>query len=182
MVDMNNLLRQPAALWVAGAALLAAGAAGGAGAVGMTRPGIEVAPIRPVAVVSLAQRDDALVTVRGKVAEVYGNSFTLTDGSGKALVDIGRDEIGTDIARGQDLLVQGRYRDGQLRASFLVDASGKVRAVGPIRPMGHRGPPKPGGPRGEGPGGMRPGPDAPPPPGCLPPPPEGTAPSPQPRQ
>ena len=107
MVDMNIMLRRPAALWIGGAALLAAGAAGGAGAIGMTRPGIEVAPIRPVAIASLAQRDDGLVTVRGKVAEVYGDSFTLADGSGKAMVDAGREGRGA-VAAGQDLLVQGR--------------------------------------------------------------------------
>ena len=172
MVD-RNILRRPAALWIGGAALLAAGAAGGAGAVGMTRPGVEVAPIRPVAIASLAQRDDALVTVRGKVAEVYGNSFTLADGSGKAMVDAGREGEGT-VAPGQDLLVQGRYRDGQLHASFLVDGDGKVRAVGPMGPGGHRGRPGPEGPHGPGRDGAgRDGPPA----GCAMPPTPVDAPS-----
>ena len=166
MVDMASILRRPAALWIGGAALLAAGAMGGAGAVGMTRPGIEVAPIRPVAIASLALRQDSLVTVRGKVAEVYGDRFTLTDGSGKTMIDAGRDGEG-GVAAGQDLLVQGRYRDGQLHASFLVDASGKVQAVGPAGRPGHRGRPGPDGRRGPGRDG--PGGDGPPP-GCMSPP------------
>ena len=39
------------------------------------------------AIASLAQRDGGLVTVRGKVAEVYGDRFTIVDSSGKAMVD-----------------------------------------------------------------------------------------------
>ncbi len=173
MVEMKNLLRRPAALWIGGAALLAAGAAGGAGAVGATRPGIEVAPVRPVAIASLAQREDALVTVRGKVAEVYGDHFTLVDGSGKAMVDAGRDGDGK-VAAGQDVMVQGRYRDGQLQASFLVDGAGRVEAVGPGR--GRRGPSG-----GRGPGREGPGRDGPLAHGCAappPPPPAGGAPVP----
>ena len=141
MVDMKNLMSRPALLWIGGAALLAAGAAGGAGAVGLTRPGIEVAPIRPVAIASLTRRDSGLVTVRGKVAEVYGDRFTIADGSGKTMVDAGRDGDDT-VTAGQDLLVQGRYDDGQLHASFLVDGNGSVRAVGPAFPRGpHHGRP-----------------------------------------
>jgi len=178
MVDTKNLLRRPAALWIGGAALLAAGAAGGAGAVGLTRPGIEMAPIRPVAIASLTRRDSGLVTVRGKVAEVYGDRFTLTDGSARTMVDIGRESEGA-VTAGQDVAVQGRYDDGQLRASFLVDAGGRVRAVGPAARMGHRGRPGPFGPPGrEGPGARGDGPP-PPPPGCVPPP-GAAAPDPQP--
>jgi len=167
MVDVKNLLRRPATMWVGGAALLAAGAAGGAGAVGMTRPGVEVAPIRPVAIASLAGRDGALVTVRGKVAEVYGDRFTLSDASGKTMVDAGRDGE-SNVAAGQDMLVQGRYRDGQFRASFLVDGYGKVQAVGPVGHHGHHGR---AGPEGPGRGDV-------PPAGCMPPPPNATLPAP----
>jgi uncharacterized protein YdeI (BOF family) len=148
MVDVKKLMSRSAMLWLSGAALLAAGAAGGVGAVGLTRPGIEVAPIRPVAIASLAQRDGGLVTVRGKVAEVYGDRFTIADGSGKTMVDAGHDDD-TAVTAGQDLLVQGRYDNGQLHASFLVDANGRVRAVGPFFARGpHRG--RPEGRRGQG--------------------------------
>lgn len=185
MVDMKNLVGRPAALWIGGAVLLAAGAVGGAGAVGLTRPGIEVAPIRPVAIATLAQHDDGLVTVRGKVAEIYGDRFTIVDGSGKAMVDAGRDGDNA-VTAGQDLLVQGRYDNGQLRASFLVDGNGRVSMVGPAHGPRPGRPGDPHGPRGAGPGRDGPGrdgpppvacdgPPPPPPPGSVPPPPSGTA-------
>ena len=174
MVDVKNLMSRSAVMWIGGAALLAAGAVGGAGAVGLTRPGIEVAPIRPVAIASLAQRDGGLVTVRGKVAEVYGDRFTITDGSGKTMVDVGRDGDNA-VTAGQDLLVQGRYDNDQLRASFLVDGNGRVRAVGPLFGRGpHRGRPD----ERHGPGRADPGRGGPPLAACdaLPPPPVSTAP------
>jgi len=175
MVDVKKLMSRSVTMWVGGAALLAAGVVGGAGAVGLTRPGIEVAPIRPVAVSSLAQRDGALVTVRGKVAEVYGDRFTIADGSGKTMVDAGRDDDDV-VTAGQDLLVQGRYDNGQLRASFLVDANGRVRSVGPFFARGpHRGRPE----GRHGPGGEEPGRGGPPPAACdAPPPPVPPAPAP----
>jgi uncharacterized protein YdeI (BOF family) len=176
MVDMKNLMGRSAVLWIGGAALLAAGAVGGAGAVGLTRPGIEVAPIRPVAIASLAQRDGGLVTVRGKVAEVYGDRFTIADGSGKTMVDVGRDGDNT-VTAGQDLLVQGRYDNDQLRASFLVDGTGRVRAVGPF--FGRR--PHPVGPdERHGPGRAEPGRGGPPPAACDAPPPPAASAAPQP--
>jgi len=175
MVDVKNLMSRSVTLWVGGAALLAAGVVGGAGAIGLTRPGIEVAPIRPVAIASLAQRDGGLVTVRGKVAEVYGDRFTIADGSGKTMVDAARDDDDA-VTAGQDLLVQGRYDNGQLHASFLVDANGRVRAVGPFFARGpHRG-------RLEGrhgPGGAEPGRGGPPSAACdTPPPPAPQSPAP----
>ena len=178
MVDVKNLMSRSAMLWVGGAVLLAAGAAGGAGAVGLTRPGIEVAPIRPVAIASLARGDGGLVTVRGKVAEVYGDRFTIADGSGKTMVDAGRDGD-TAVTAGQDLLVQGRYDNDQLHASFLVEGNGQVRAVGPFLARGpHRGGPGgPHGPDGDGPGRDGPGRDGPPPGACDAPPPPLPVPS-----
>lgn len=171
MVDFSKFGSQRLRLSVGGAALLALGAAGGAAAVGATRPAVEMAPAQAVAIASLPQRD-GLVTVKGRVAEVYGDRFTVADATGKTMVDAGR-EAGT-MTSGAPVMIQGRYRDGQLRASFVVDANGKVEAVGP---RGHR-PPSPGdrpGPRGPGgPEGPRGGPDedraAPPPPaaGCAP--------------
>jgi uncharacterized protein YdeI (BOF family) len=176
MVDVKNLVSRPTMLWLGGAALLAAGAAGGAGAVGLTRPGIEVAPVRPVAITSLAQRDGGLVTVRGKVAEVYGDRFTITDGSGKTMVDMGREGEGA-VTAGQDVLVQGRYDNDQLRASFLVDVNGRVRPVGPFFARG----PRRGGPdERHGPGGAGPDRGGPPAAACgaLPPPPVPVSPPP----
>lgn len=163
---------------------LAIGAAGGASAVSMTRPSVEMAPTVATPVAKLAS-DNGVVTVKGRVAEVFGDRFVVQDATGRAMVDAGRDAA---VTKGAPVQVQGRYDNGQLRASYLVDANGKVTPVGPPPPRpGHgpthgpdaRGPAGPGGPgaRGpEGPGGpgCAPGAVPPPPPsadGSTPPPP-----------
>ena len=109
---------------------LAIGAAGGAGAVSLTRPGVEMAPTVATPVARLAN-SSGVVTVKGRVAEVYGDRFVVQDGSGKAMVDGGRD---ANVTKGAPIQVQGRYDDGQLRASYVVDAAGKVTPVGPPPP------------------------------------------------
>lgn len=170
-------------LGIGAAVLLALGAAGGASAVAATRPSVEMAPTVATPVAKLAQ-SDGVVTVRGRVAEVYGDRFTIADGTGKAMVAVGREGRGT-VTAGTPLTVQGRYDDGQLRASYLVDAGNHVTPVGPegrpprgLRGEGPRGdgpppPPPPGGPDRGGPGAPPPpppggpdrgGPGAPPPP------------------
>ena len=135
------------------AALLAVGVGGGATVAHMSAPSVEMAPANPVAITSLAD-GDSIVTVRGKVAEVYGPAFILADGSGRALVEAGphRGFMGgatSLVAVGQTVTVQGHFRDGTIHASFLVGADGKVTA---LRPMG---PPRggPGGGPDRGPGG-----------------------------
>ena len=65
------------------------------------------------------------------------------------LVAAGREGRGT-VATGQPVTVQGRYDEGQLRASYIVDAAGKVTAVGPRGP-GHDGQVPRRGPRHDGP-------------------------------
>jgi len=170
MVEWSKYGSQRLRLGLAAAALVVAGAAGGAGAIGLTRPAVEMAPTQAVAIASLPNRD-GLVTVKGKVAEVYGDRFTLTDGSGKTMVDAGRD--GSTVTVGAPVMVQGRYDNGQLRASFLVDGNGRIEPVGPRgRPHPPHGPGGPDGPRGPGaagPGGPRgDGPPPPPPGGCVP--------------
>ena len=147
-----------------GAALLAVGVGGGATVARMSAPSVEMAPAKPVAITSLSD-SESIVTVRGKVAEVYGPAFILADGSGRTLVEAGRHRgmMSGDsalVAVGQTVTVQGHFRDGTIHASFLVGADGKVTA---LRPMG---PPRggPGGPDGRhGPHGG-PGGNAPPPP------------------
>ena len=174
MVDVKSLsprLGRTGKLRLGGAVLLALGAAGGASAVAATRPDIEMAPRVAVPIASLPQRD-GVVTVKGRVTDVYGDRFVVADRTGKTMVAAGRDRLGT-VTAGQPLLVQGRYDDGQLRASFLVSPDGQVEAVGPVGPR--RGP----GPDDHGPGGPRhDGPPAPPPggpghDGPPPPPPPG---------
>lgn len=136
---------------VAALAILAAGAVGGAGAMRMMGPQVEMAPLTPVAIAALPQ--DSIVTIKGTVAEIYGNKFVLQDESGRMLVETGRaGEGGTLVAKDQPVTVQGRFDDGFLKASYLVYPDGRTMAIGPARgPHGpgddHRGPK--GGPRGD---------------------------------
>lgn len=150
---------------VAAVALLGVGGAVGATAARLAGPSIEVAPLTPVTIASL-KSGEGLVTVRGKVAETYGSSFVLADGSGRTLVEGGPQASGL-VSAGAPVTVQGWNRDGVLRASFLVSADGKVTVLGPMG-HGHDRGPRRGGPDGpgrdhpDGPG--RDGPDGPPPP------------------
>jgi len=140
---MPHLTRKQG-LVVGASALLILGAAGGAGAMALTRPTVEMAPMVTTAVARLANAR-GIVSVRGRVAEVYGDRFLIRDATGRALVDGGRRAM--DSLRPNDsVLVQGRFDDGQLHARYLVDASGAVQEVGPPPPpAGHRGPPVPAG-------------------------------------
>jgi hypothetical protein len=150
---------------LAAIALLSAGGAVGATAARMAGPSIEVAPLNPVAIASL-KTGEGLVTVRGKVGEVYGSNFILADASGRTMIE-GGPRSDSLVTAGNVVTVQGWNRDGVLRASFLVGADGKVTALGP---MGHgRGHGPRGGPDGPGRDGPdRDGPDGPPPPVASP--------------
>ena len=122
--------------------ILAVGIVAGAGAVSLTRPSPEMAPTTPVAIASMPTT--GLVTVKGQVAEIYGNKFVLQDSSGRALVETGRaGEGGKLVAKDEPVTVQGRFDDGFLRASFVVHADGRAEAIGPVGPP----PPPHGGPR-----------------------------------
>ncbi|UVO53996.1 hypothetical protein [Sphingomonas sp. SUN039] len=157
-------------LALAAVALVGVGAVG-AYTVGATRPGIEMAPLTPVAIKSLADGSN-VITVKGQVAEVYGSRFILADASGKTLVDTGkprRDFGGLMspaplVTTGQPVTVQGRFGNGSLHASFLIGPDGKVVA---LRGM-HGGHDRDGGGRhgergwrGDGPRGEAPPPVAP---------------------
>jgi cytochrome c-type biogenesis protein CcmE len=167
-----NLRRNRLALAAAG--LLVVGGAAGAVTVAATRPSVTMAPATPVTIRSL--QSDGIVTIRGTVAETYGNKFVMADRTGRALVDLGREGEGSDlVAVGQPVTIQGRFEDGFVHASFLVAPGGKVTALGPVGGP-PRGPHGPGGPGRDGPG--RDGPDGPSGPGAPPPPPVGVAPPP----
>jgi uncharacterized protein YdeI (BOF family) len=170
MVDMSKLMSRRATLGLGGAALLVLGAAGGGAVAHMARPPVEMAPANAVAISSLAQRA-GIVTVKGRVAEVYGDRFVIADASGRTMVDAGR--AGRDVQAGAPVTVQGRYDNGQLRASFMVDRNGMVEPVGPRhgRRFEHRGPEGRDGPEGRGRHDGREGADRdgpPPAPGCGP--------------
>ena len=174
---LQRLRRHPRAI-IAAAALLAVGGAAGAVAMHEAGPSVTMAPATPTAIRSLSS--SGIVTIKGRVAEIYGNKFVMADGSGRALVDTGREgEGGRLVTAGEPVTVQGRFDRGFVHAAFLVGADNKVVA---LEPLG--GPPH--GPHGrrhgpdDGPGG--PGPDGPPRPGAdrdgdgpPPPPPAATA-------
>ncbi len=169
-----NLRRNRLALAAAG--LLVVGGAAGAVTVAATRPSLTMAPATPTAIRSL--QSDGIVTIRGTVAETYGNKFVMADRTGRALVDLGREGDGSNlVAAGQPVTIQGRFEDGFVHASFLVAPGGKVTALGPVGgpPRGPHGPGGPGrdGPGRDGPG--RDGPGGPGGPGAPPPPPAGMA-------
>lgn len=149
--------RIPVRTTLIAAGLLGLGVAGGATAVQLAGPRIEIAPANPVVIRSLAD-DGGIVTVRGKVAEIYGPMFVLADGSGRALVEGGRPVDGTGLVGvGQAVTVQGRFHHGLLHAAFLIGADGKVTALRPMGPP-HGGPGGPGGGPRHGPHGRPDGP------------------------
>ncbi|MFK0333831.1 hypothetical protein ACIQUB_22190 [Rhizobium sp. NPDC090275] len=131
--------------WVALPAIavaLAVGVAGGAAAMKMIRPGAEMAPMTPVAIAKMPS--SGLVTVKGTVAEIYGNKFILQDESGKALVETGRaGEGGGLVSPNEAVTVQGRFDNGFVHATYLVDKDGKTEALLPPGPP----PPPHAGPR-----------------------------------
>lgn len=147
-----------------GGALLVLGLAGGAAGMALTRPTVEMAPTVPTAVAKLSG-STGIVSVRGRVAEVYGDRFVVADQTGRTLVDAGR--AGADMRTGSPILIQGRFDNGQLHARYLVDGSGSVQEVGQSSRHGPAVPPPPP-PVGPGGAGAPPpppgGPDAPPPP------------------
>lgn len=157
---------RPARLAALGAGLLALGGATGAVVMSQTRPSVSMAPATPVAIRSLSST--GIVTVRGRVAEMYGNKFVMEDSTGRALIDTGRE--GDDrqlVTTGEPITVQGRFERGFIHASFLVGPDNKVTALGPLAGPPH-GPPD--GPD-RGPGAPPPPPPPPPADGKAPPPP-----------
>ncbi|WP_243402960.1 MULTISPECIES: hypothetical protein [Bacteria] len=177
MGSFRNRLKEKLTLehrqWAAlGAVVVLAASAGGAGAMAMTRPSIEMAPTVATPIAKLAS-SSGIVTVKGRVAEVFGNRIVVQDASGRAMIDAGPDGA-SNLTTGAPVMVQGRYDQGQLRAQFLVGPNGAVEAVGPAHPPHGPGAPPP--PPGAGPAGP-----PPPPPGAgpagAPPPPPGAGPA-----
>lgn len=126
----NKRTRRLAALSVTAFAILALGAAAGAGAMKLTRPSMELASMTPVAI--SAMPDWSLVTVKGKVAEVFGNKFIVQDESGRALVETGpAGDDGKLVDLNESVSVQGRFERGFIHASYIVRQDGSVKALGP---------------------------------------------------
>ncbi len=132
--------RKAATFGVLAVVALALGAAAGAGAMKLTRPSLELAPMTPVAI--SAMTDFSLVTVKGKVEEVFGNKFIVQDDSGRALVETGPSgSNGKLVAANETVSVQGRFEDGFLHASYIVREDGSIEALGPVGGPPHRGGP-----------------------------------------
>jgi len=131
--------RKHAAAFGLAALGLVVGLAGGAGAMKLVRPSVEMAPMTPVAISAMA--DDSLVTIKGKVAEIFGNKFIVQDDSGRALIEAGPEgEGGKLVAPNEMLTVQGRFDDGFLHGSYIVHEDGRTEALGPAGKSPHRGP------------------------------------------
>ena len=133
-----------AAFGIAAFAVLAIGAVGGAAAMKFTRPSVDLAPLTPTSISSL--KDDwSTVTVKGTVAEIYGNKFIVQDETGRALIETGpAGESGSIVAISEPVSVQGRFEHGFLHASYVVHQNGRTDALRPPP-----GPPPHGGPIGE---------------------------------
>lgn len=109
-----------AAFGIAAFAVLAIGAVGGAVAMKFTRPAIELAPLTPTSISTL-EEDLGVVTLKGKVTEIYGNKFIVQDETGKALIETGpAGDDGKLVTVGEPISVQGRFDDGFLHASYVV--------------------------------------------------------------
>lgn len=133
----SPVARRRTKLSLAAIGLLAIGGVAG-GAVGHEfRPPIEMAPTHVVAIRNLATAQ-GIITIRGRVAESFGNRLVVDDGTGRTLVDGGPHGDGDMLAPlGATISVQGRFDRGAFHPSFLVDASGTVTPLGP--PPGHHG-------------------------------------------
>jgi hypothetical protein len=126
----------PRRTWVVGAlaAPLVMGAVGLSLAQGTA---FQPTPVEPVAIQALAP--SGAVAVKGTVAEIFGNKFVVQDGTGRALVETGREgEDGKLVTKGEPVTVQGRFETGFLHARVLTHGDGRKVVLGPAGgpPMG----------------------------------------------
>jgi hypothetical protein len=144
-------------------AVLAAGAAGGAGVychIQKSHPQ-SVLLLQPAPIAQL--KDSGPLAVKGQVAEIFGNKFIIQDDSGRTLVDTGpRGEGGTPMVKGETVTVQGHFDNGFIHANVMTRADGTSQGFGPSKhPHPEHGPGDRPGPRADrGPGPDR---EAPPP-------------------
>lgn len=111
--------------WLAAAALACAFLVGaGAASLLMRRPQVTLANLSPTAINTLTA--DTSVALKGKVADVFGKSFVVDDGTGRALVDAGpTGENGTLVKTDETVTVQGRFDRGVVRAAAITHADGR---------------------------------------------------------
>ncbi|WP_146767986.1 hypothetical protein [Mesorhizobium atlanticum] len=116
-----------------GAGLVALGLVAGAGAALLAAPPSDIVLIQPATISSLAPYSE--VSVKGKVAEVFGNKFIIEDNTGRALVETGpRGDDGKLVVVGETLTVQGHFDDGFIRGDLLMHANGEADSLKPPRP------------------------------------------------
>jgi len=112
--------------------LLLIGAVIGAGALRVAGGGQRQASfvLQPSPIAAMAEWAPA--AIKGQVAEVYGNKFIITDASGRALVETGREgEGGRLVKPNETVTVQGRFERGFLHASVIQHEDGRADLVGP---------------------------------------------------
>ncbi|MCJ2036049.1 DNA-binding protein [Methylobacterium sp. J-068] len=103
------------------------------GAVGLSLAQNNAATLTPVEPTTIsALKPSAAIAAKGEVAEIYGNKFVIQDGTGRALVETGRQgEGGTLVKAGEAVTVQGRFETGFLHAVLITRADGSKLVVGP---------------------------------------------------
>ncbi len=107
-------------------------------------------------------RDMSAITLQGRVAERFGDTFILEDATGRTLVETGpRGERSDLVSVGDEVRVEGRFERGRMHAAALTVGEGERVALERPRPDrdgprgpgrdrdGPRGPGGPGGPGGE---------------------------------
>lgn len=113
---------------VAGA--VAAPLAFGAIGLSLAQTGTTVTPVEPTAISAL--HPSGAIAAKGAVAEIYGNKFVIQDGTGRALVETGRQGEGGNLVKaGEAVTVQGRFEKGFLHAILITRADGTQVRLGP---------------------------------------------------
>ncbi len=142
---LRKIPRRLRNILIAAALLLAGGIVGGTLVAGL-RPIPAMASASPITIALAGSAvsstfGDPIVTIRGVVKAVYGNSFTVNDSSGQALVRFGHKHSlssvlgqATLVTAGQIVTVQGEFEDGSIEARYVVTPDGRAWAVG-----GHHG-------------------------------------------
>ncbi len=130
--------RRTGAKIIGGSALvgmLLVGAVAGAVAMRLSHRDERQALLPPVAINAMA--DDSLVAVKGKVAEIFGNKFIISDSTGRTLVDVGPEGGDTAlVAQNEEVTVQGRFDDGFVHAGMVIHGNGRVDELRPPHPHG----------------------------------------------
>ena len=123
------------------AAALIGAAIVGAGATTLVQKGHAVTLVALTPEPVSALKDGTMAAVKGEVAEIFGNKFVVADGSGRALVETGRrGEDGTLVAKGEPVMVQGRFEHGFLHAAAITHADSRTEALTPPPPAPPGGP------------------------------------------